>query len=395
MPLNDLIIRASKPMEKAYKLTDAKGLFLLIHPNGSKYWRYRYSFANKEKLLALGVYPAVKLAEAREKRDRARKLLDEHIDPAMAKRMSKNDALLAMENSFEAIAREWHLKFLGTWTEKHGQKILKRLEDDVFPWLGKRPIVDVSAPELLSVLRRIEKRGAVAIAHRILQHCSKVFRYGIATGRAQRDVAADLRGALAPEKKGHYPTIVDPKKIGYLLRAIQDYQGSFLTRCALRLAPLFFVRPGELRQAEWFEFDFKAKEWRIPASKMKMRETHIVPLSTQAIAILEELKPLTGEGRYLFPGVRYPTRPMSDNTLNCALRRMGYTNDEITSHSFRSMASTLLNEQGWNPDAIERQLAHGERTKIRAAYNYAEYLPERREMMQAWSDYLEKLLLLK
>ncbi len=392
MPLNDLLIRNAKPLAKAYKLSDEKGLFLLVHPNGSRYWRYKYYFGGKEKLLALGVYPEVKLAEARDKRDRARKFLDEHIDPSIAKRTAKNAAILGAENTFEIVAREWHLKFLPNWTEGHANRIITRLENDIFPWIGKRPVDEVTAPELLGALRRIEKRGAADTAHRILQNCGQILRYAIATGRAQRDVAADLRGALAPEQRSHYPTITDPKAIGNLLRAINDYEGAFTTRCALRLAPLFFVRPGELRQAEWSEFNFETKEWRIPASKMKMGEMHIVPLPTQAIKVLEELKPLTGKGKYLFPGVRYPDRAMSDNTLNCALRRMGYTNDEITSHGFRSMASTLLNEQGWNRDAIERQLAHGERNKIRAAYNFAEYLPERRRMMEAWGDYLNTLI---
>ncbi len=392
MPLNDLIIRNAKPLEKAYKLSDEKGLFLLVNPNGSRYWRFKYYFAGKEKLLALGVYPEVKLADARSKRDQARKLLAEQIDPSFARKMSKQNLLLASENSFEAIACEWHVKFLPTWTEDHAKRIITRLENDIFPWLGKRPINEVTAPELLSALRRVEKRGTVDTAHRIMQNCGQIFRYAIATGRAQRDVAADLRGALPPVKKGHLATIVDPKEIAKLLRAIEDYQGYFVTRCALRLAPLVFVRPGELRQAEWSEFNFETSEWRIPVGKMKMRELHIVPLSTQALAILEELKPLTGSGKYLFPGVNNPQRPMSDNTITCALRRLGYTSDEMTGHGFRAMASTLLNEQGWNRDAIERQLAHGERNKIRAAYNYAEYLPERKRMMQAWADYLSDLI---
>ncbi|MDF2691055.1 MAG: intA [Gammaproteobacteria bacterium] len=391
MPLNDLLIRTAKPLEKAYKLSDQNGLFLLINPNGSKYWRLKYYFAGKEKLLALGVYPEVKLAEARDKRDQARKLLTENIDPVAAKRASKHAAIIASENAFETIAREWYQTLLPSWTASHAKKVMSRLEHDVFPWLGKQAIENITAPELLSVLRRIEQRGAIEPAHRILQNCSKIFRYAIATGRAQRDIAADLKGALKTYKNRHLPTIIDPKKIGKLLRAINDYQGYFITKCALKLAPLLFVRPGELRKAEWLEFNFETAEWRIPAEKMKMREMHIVPLAKQAIAILEELKPLTGNGKYLFPGIRYPNRPMSENTVNCALRRLGYTNDEITGHGFRSMASTLLNEQGWNRDAIERQLAHGERDKVRATYNFAEYLPERRKMMQHWGDYLEKL----
>jgi integrase len=308
-----------------------------------------------------------------------------------AKRASKQAAIIASENAFEAIAREWYQTLLPSWTASHAKKVMSRLENDVFPWLGKQIIDTITAPELLSVLRRIEQRGAIEPAHRILQNCSKIFCYAIATGRAQRDIAADLRGALKTYKNRHLPTIIGPKEIGKLLRAIDDYQGFFVTKCALRLAPLFFVRPGELRKAEWSEFNFEAAEWRIPAHKMKMREMHIVPLAKQAIAILEELKPLTGNSKYLFPGIRYPNRPMSENTVNCALRRLGYTNDEMTGHGFRSMASTLLNEQGWNRDAIERQLAHGERDKVRATYNFAEYLPERRKMMQHWADYLENL----
>ena len=392
MALNDLMIRNAKPLAKAYKLSDEKGLFLLINPKGAKYWRLKYYFAGKEKLLALGVYPEVKLADARARRDQARKLLAEQIDPSFAKKVSKHNLLLASENSFESVACEWHLKFLPTWTEDHANRIMTRLKNDILPWLGKRVINEITAPELLSALRRVEKRGSVDTAHRILQNCGQIFRYAIATGRAQRDIAADLRGALPPVIKGHLATIVDPKEIGKLLLAIHDYHGYFVTGCALRLAPLVFVRPGELRKAEWSEFNFETAEWRIPAGKMKMRELHIVPLSTQALAILEELKPLTGDGQYLFPGVNNPNRPMSDNTITGALRRLGYTSDEMTGHGFRAMASTLLNEQGWNRDAIERQLAHGERNHIRAAYNYAEYLPERRKMMQHWSDYLQTLM---
>lgn len=392
MPLNEFTIKNAKSLIKPYKLSDGKGLFLFVHPNGSKYWRLKYRFAGKEKLLALGVYPEISLSKARDKCDQARKLLDDNIDPGLAKQNSKYAAILNSGDTFEAIAREWYLKYLATWTEIHAKRILRRLEKDIFPWIGRRPINEVIAPELLAALRRVEKRGAVDAAHRELQNCGQIFRYAIATGRAQRNVAADLRGALPPVIKDHWATITEPKEIGKLLRAINDYKGHFVTRCALRLAPLLFVRPGELRRAEWSEFNFETFEWRIPAEKMKMRELHIVPLSTQAIAILEELKPLTGEGKYLFPGIRYLNRPMSENTVNCALRRLGYTNDEMTGHGFRAMASTLLNEQGWNRDAIERQLAHGERNQVRASYNYAQYLPERKKMMQAWSDYLMSLM---
>jgi integrase len=392
MPLNELIIKNAKPSDKPYKLSDSQGLFLLVHPNGSKYWRLKYYFGRKEKLLALGVYPKIKLSEARNKRDIARKLLDENIDPSLSKKLSKHALALSEENSFEVVAREWHSKFGASWTAGYCDMVLKRLEKDIFPWLGDRVLKDITPPELLTTLRRIESRGTLETAHRMHQYCGQIFRYAIATGRAERDTSADLKGALPPTKTKHLATITNPKEIGKLLNAINGYEGYFVTRCALRLAPLVFVRPGELRHAEWSEINFEAEEWRIPAGKMKMRELHIVPLSRQVIAILDELKPLTGRGKYLFPGVRYPTRPMSDNTLNCALRRLGYTNDEMTSHGFRSMASTLLNEQGWNKDAIERQLAHGARDKIRATYNYAEYLPERRKMMQSWADYLESLI---
>lgn len=391
MPLKDLNIKAAKPREKAYKLSDEKGLYLFIKPNGSKAWRLKYRFLGKEKSLSFGLYPDVSLADARNARDEARKLLAKDIDPGLAKQVSKHSAKDAAENSFEMIAREWFTKFSTKWSSSHGERILRRLEKDIFPWLGKRPIAEITPPELLSVLRRIENRGAIETAHRACQNCGQVFRYAIATGRAERDISADLKGAIPPPKKSHHASIIKPSEIGALLRAIEDYQGHFVTKCALRLAPLVFVRPGELRHAEWQEIDFSNAEWRIPAEKMKMSVMHIVPLSTQAIAILRELKALTGKGQYIFPSVRNSKRAMSENTVLGALRRLGYTSDEMTGHGFRSMASTLLNEQGWNPDAIERQLAHGERNTVRAAYNYAEYLPERKKMMQHWADHLDDL----
>jgi len=389
--LTDTKVRTVKPKEKPFKIADGKGLFLVVQPNGSKYWRFRYRFADKEKLLALGTYPDVTLADARRKRDEARKQLADAVDPSMAKQLKKRAQRLTAENSFETIAREWHIKFSAKWTPEHGAKILIRLEKDIFPWLGTRSITEINAPELLSVLRRIENRGALETAHRTLQYCGQVFRYAIATGRAERDISFDLRGAIPPVKKRHLASITNPKQIGTLLRALKDYNGHLITKCALRLAPLVFVRPGELRQAEWSEINFESAEWRIPAEKMKMRITHIVPLSAQALTILQEIQPLTGNGKYVFPSLRTFRRPMSNNAVLAALRRMGYAKDEMTGHGFRSMASTLLNEQGWNRDAIERQLAHAERNNIRAAYNYAEYLPERRRMMQHWADYLDAL----
>lgn len=390
--LTDTAIKNLRHQEKQFKVFDEKGLFLLVHPNGSKYWRLKYRFAGQEKILALGIYPDVSLKEVRVKRDEARSLLAKEIDPGVKKKLDKRARTEARENSFEAIAREWYAKFSPKWSASHGEKIIRRLEKDVFPWIGKGPIAEIMAPELLSVLRRIEGRGAIETAHRAFQNCGQIFRYAVATGRAARDPSGDLRGALPPAKEKHYASITDPKAISELLKAIEGYQGSYITKCALKLAPLVFVRPGELRHAGWSEIDLDAREWRIPAHKMKMKALHIVPLSRQAIAILGELHALTGRGNYVFPSIRTDERPMSENTVNAALRRLGYTKDEMTGHGFRSMASTILNEQGYSRDAIERQLAHAERDGVRAAYNYAEYLPERRKMMQDWADYLEGLL---
>lgn len=352
MALKEMTIRNAKPREKAYKLADEKGLYLFIKPNGSKAWRLKYRFLGKEKTLSIGLYPDVSLSDARNARDNARKQLADKIDPGLAKQVSKRSAKEAAENSFEVIAREWYTKFSTKWSPSHGERILRRLEKDIFPWLGKRPIAEIAAPELLSVLRRMESRGAVETAHRAHQNCGQIFRYAVATGRAERDPSSDLKGAIPPTKQKHHASIIKPSAIGELLRAIDGYQGHLVTKCALRLAPLVFVRPGELRHAEWTEFNLATAEWRIPAEKMKMRVMHIVPLSKQAIEILREIRALTGDGKYVFPSVRSSKRPMSENTVLAALRRLGYTGDEMTGHGFRSMASTLLNEQGWNPDAI-------------------------------------------
>jgi integrase len=391
MALTDTAIRNAKPGVKPIKLFDSLGLFLLIASAGGKWWRLKYRFGGKEKLLSLGTYPQVSLKHARAKRDAARSQLANGIDPGEHRKAAKALQADSHVDSFEIVAREWFGKFAPNWAASHADKIIRRLERDVFPWLGKKPVGGINAPELLQAMRRIESRGAVETAHRALQNCSQIFRYAIATGRAMRDPAADLRGAIPPSKGKHHASIVEPKAIGELLRTIAGYQGSLVTKCALRLAPLLFVRPGELRKAEWLEFNLDGAEWRIPTERMKMRELHVVPLSTQAIAILRELQPLTGRGRYVFPGARANGRPMSENTVNAALRRLGYTSDQMTGHGFRSMASTLLNEQGWHRDAIERQLAHAERDTVRAAYNYAEHLPERCRMMQAWADFLDGL----
>ena len=390
MPLTDTAIRNAVLQNKQYKLTDGKGMYLLVNKAG-KYFRLDYRFAGKRKTLALGVYPDVKLAEAREKRDDARKMIANSIDPGQARKVRKSIQIEQTENSFEAIAREWHGKYSSNWADSHAKKIIRRLELYIFPWLGTRPIAEITPPELLSVLRRIESRGILETAHRTQQNCGQVFRYAIATGRAERDPSADLRGALAPVKHGHMATITNPKKIGELLRAMDGYEGTLVAKCALKLAPLVFVRPGELRHAEWTEIDLDNAEWRISAEKMKMKDPHIVPLSTQALEILNEIQPITRKGRYVFPSIRTNSRPMSENTILAALRRMGYAKEEMTGHGFRAMASTVLHEQGWPSDIIERQLAHAERNSIKAAYNHAQHLPERRKMMQAWADYLDVL----
>jgi integrase len=397
MPLTDTAIRTAKPRLKSYKLFDSGGLHLEVSPAGGKWWRWKYRFGGKEKRISFGVYPDVSLKSAREKRDRARQQLAAGIDPGAARKAEKQAQ--AGAESFEAIAREWHAKFSPSWVEDHGDRILSRLEKDIFPWLGKRAIADIEAPEILLALRRIESRGAQETAHRAKQNCGQVFRYGVATGRCKRDPTGDLRGALPPPKEKHHASITEPKRIGALLRAIDTYEGYFITKSALRLAPLVFVRPGELRRAQWSEIDLQKSEWRIPGERMKMREQHIVPLSRQAIEVLLDLEPLTNREiiskpnapRYVFPSARTRERPMSENAVLAALRRMGYPKEEMTGHGFRSMASTLLHEQGWNHQAIERQLAHAERNAVSAAYNFAEHLPERRKMMQAWADYLDGL----
>ena len=390
MPLTDTAIRNSKPQNKQYKMTDEKGMYLLVNKAG-KYFRLDYRFAGKRKTLALGVYPDVKLVEAREKRNEARKMIANGIDPGQARKVKKSIQIEQTENSFETIAREWHGKYSSIWADSHAKKIIRRFELYIFPRLGTRPIAEITPPELLSVLRRVESKGILETAHRAHQNCGQVFHYAIITGRAERDPSVDIRGALTPAKHVRMATITDPKKIGELLRAIDGYEGTPVAKCALKLAPLVFVRPGELRHAEWAEIDLDKAEWRIPAEKMKMKDPHIVPLSTQAVEILNEIQPITGKGRYVFPSVRTNSRPMSENTILAALRRMGYAKEEMTGHGFRAMASTLLHEQGWPSDIIERQLAHAERNSIKAAYNHAQHLPERRKMMQVWANYLDTL----
>ncbi len=389
--LTDTTLRAAKGTGKIQKLSDGGGLYLFISANGGKAWRVKYRFEGKEKTLSLGQYPHVTLIAARKFLAEAKEQLAHGIDPSIQKKARKEAIRTKRTNSFEIIAREWYENIKGTWSITHAKKTLARLENDLIPLLGSMAISDITAPKLLDVLRKIEVRGALDTAHRTLQVCGQIFRYAIATGRAERDISSDLRGALVPVKSKNYASITDPNEIGILLQNIDEYTGNRIVQTALQIAPYVFVRPGELRRAEWEEFDLDNAEWRIPAKRMKMRQVHIVPLARQVMTLLKDLHLYTGHTTYLFPSMRADSAPISDMTLLAGLRRMGYGKDEMTVHGFRSMASTLLNEQGYNRDWIERQLAHGERNSIRAAYNYAEYLPERRRMMEEWANYLDKL----
>ncbi|MDI9392775.1 MAG: tyrosine-type recombinase/integrase [Synergistota bacterium] len=381
--LTEKQIKALKPKEKPYFARDDRGLYLEIHPNGGKYWRIRVWEHGKEIKRSLGVYPWVTLKEAREKRDEIKLEISRGHNP-LRKIKSK---------TFREVALDWfERRALPTRSKSHNDRTLSRMRRFVFPAIGDMPVTEISAPDLLRFLRPIEETGSHETAHRTLQICGSVFRYAIATGDGVRDPSADLRGALTPSPTKHYPSIIKPEEIGSLLRAIDSLISTPVVRSALWMQMLTFVRPGELRQMEWKEIDFKDAMWRIPESKMKMRRPHLVPLSKQALQRLEELKQITGHGRYVFPAVRSfikGDRPMSDGTLTAALRRLGYSQGEVTPHGFRSTASTNLHEQRWPSDAIERQLAHAERSTIKSAYNYAEHLDTRREMMQAWADWLD------
>ncbi len=390
MPLTDTAIRNAKPTGKPFKLFDDRGLFLLVTPSGGKWWRIKYRFDGKEKTLSMGIYPDVTLAKARDRRDELRKLLADGIDPGAHRKAAKSARVERAANSFEVVAREWFTKYQPGWNAAHGDRIIRRLERDVFPSIGGRPIAEITAPELLAVVRKIETRGALETAHRALGNCGQVLRFAVATGRAQRDPTGDLRGALPPVKGEHFAAITDPKRTAELLRMIGGYQGTLTVNCALRLAPLVFVRPGELRKAEWAHIDLDAAEWCYIVTKTNT--PHIVPLSTQAVAILRELQALTGGSRYVFPSARSWQRPMSENAILAALRRMGIAKDEMSGHGFRAMARTILDEVlGVRPDLIEHQLAHAVRDPNGRAYNRTAHLPERRKMMQQWADYLEKL----
>jgi integrase len=388
LPLTDMQVLKSKPKGKRVTLFDGGGLFLLVTPSGGKLWRFKYRYEEKAKLLSFGAYPEISLAEARQRRDEARKQLAHGIDPG-AVRKAQKQAVTEEAETFEVIAREWHTKFTPTWTPGHAVKLLSAMTRDLFPWLGARPIKDLKAPELLACLRRIESRGTLETTHRVRGILGQIFRYAVATGRAERDPAHDLIGAIPQAKEQHFAAITNPKEVGALLRAIDDYTGSFVVRCALKLSPLLFVRPGELRHAEWAEIDLDEAVWLIPGHKMKMKEDHLVPLCNQAIEIFEELKALTGDGRFVFPSERSSARPMSNNALLAALRRMGYAKEAMTPHGFRAMARTILDEVlQIRPDIIEHQLAHAVRDPLGRAYNRTAHLAERQKMMQTWADYL-------
>ena len=396
--LNNTQAKNAKPNPdgKSKKYTDGGGLYLLVSKKG-KYWRYNYKFMKRYKTLALGVYPAVSLKEARILHDEARELLARNVDPSLHKKIRKG-SLGDDSNSFEAVALEWYAGWKDLNSEAHTKRVFARLEKDIFPWLGDRPMVDIEPPEILMLLRRIQARGALETAHRVMQSIGQIFRYGVATGRAQRNQTADLKGALPPYRKRHFPAITTPKEIGHLMRVIDDYRGSLVVRCAFRLSPLVMLRPSELAGAEWSEIDFDTEMWTIPVARMKgskaVKEdnltTHVIPLSRQAIAILKEIQPLTGRFQHVFTGARNRRKSMSASTVNVALKRLGYQG-VMVAHSFRTMASTMLNEMGYSPDAIEKQLHHKDKNRIRAVYNRAQYLEERRLLLQQWADCLDTL----
>lgn len=391
MALTDIQIKNLKYSGKPMKVTDGGGLFLYLSASGKKLWRMSYYFERRERVLSFGEYPIVTLQKAREKRMEVRQLLAEGIDPAALKKAAKEEQVSEVKDMFRNVALEWFEARTTDFTEKHRGTVMYRLEKYIFPVIGKEHIARMEPQDVLKVVLPIEKKGQNETARRLLQIIGQIYRYAVITGRAKRNPVTDLHGAIRPRNVTHRAAITEPKKVAQLLRNIDGYEGHLPIVCALKLGPLVFVRPTELRAAEWSEFDFETSEWRIPATRMKMKQMHIVPLSRQAVTILKELQELSGNGKLLFPSIRTATRPLSDATVLNAIRRMGYDKDEMCTHGFRSLASTLLNELGYNRDWIERQLAHGERNDVRAAYNYAEYLPQRTKMMQEWADYPDKL----
>lgn len=400
MKLTDTACKNAKHRPAPYKLTDGGGLFLLVSPERGKYWRMAYRHAGKQKTLAIGVYPAVGLAAARKHRDKARELLAEGADPGQAKHEEKIAVRVAAATTFEAVAREFHTQQTGAWSDMHAAFWLRRMEKEIFPLVGRLTLSDITAPVLLDVLRKVEKRGTYYTAHTLRQCCGQVFRYGIQTGRCERNPVADLQGALKPYMVKHMAAVLEPKDAGQLLRAFDGYTGQPATRAAMQLSALLFQRPGNIRQLQWAWIDLDAAMLTIPATEMKRSKAqkingrpHFVPLAPQAVAVLKGIRPLTGHGQYVFPSLRTGERPMSENTINAALRRLGYSSDEMTAHGFRAMARTLMVERlpGIHPDVIEAQLAHGKSGPLGAAYDRAEFMDQRRSMMTAWADYLDKL----
>ena len=393
MPLSAIEVKQAESKERAYKLADGGGLHLLVKPVGGKYWRYKYRYAGREKTLALGVYPEVSLKEAREKHQAARKSLDRGIDPGEARKVEKLTRHLAAAESFEAVAREWFNRIMPEKSNSYRERTGRILEKDLYPVLGNRPIKSITAPELLAALRRIEAREAYDIAHRAKQTAGQIFRYAVATGRADRDPGGDLKGALKPRrKKKHHAAITNPAEVGPLLLAMEGFQGTAVVKTALLLSPLLFQRPGEIRAMEWSEINWDEDQWEIPAEKMKMGQPHIVPLSNQAVALLKQLQPFTGRGQYVFPSARGASRCLSENGVRTALRTIGYDNDTMTPHGFRAMARTILDEVlGYRVDWIEHQLAHAVRDANGRAYNRTSHLEGRAKMMQGWADYLDNL----
>jgi integrase len=392
MPLTAIQVKQAGPKEKPYKLADGGGLHLLVKPAGGKYWRYKYRFAGKEKTLALGVYPEISLKEAREKHLAARKTLNQGIDPSAQRKVEKLTRHLAAAESFEAVGREWFNRIMPDKSKSYRDRTGRILDKDLYPSLGNRPIASITAPELLAALRRIEGRGANDIAHRAKQTAGQVFRYAVATGRAERDPSGDLKGALKPRRKKHYAAVTEPTEVGRLLLAMEGFQGTAVVKTALLLSPLLFQRPGEIRAMEWSEINWGTHQWEIPAEKMKMGQPHIVPLSTQAVTLLEQLQPLTGRGRYVFPSARGASRCLSENGVRTALRTIGYDNETMTPHGFRAMARTILDEVlSFRVDWIEHQLAHAVRDANGRAYNRTSHLEGRTKMMQGWADYLDNL----
>lgn len=397
--LSAAAVSNAKPGEKARKLTDSAGLYLEVRPEGGKWWRLRYRFEGREQLLSLGTYPDVSLSEARAKRDEIRKLLATGVDPSLARKAAKSARAGEVANNFEAIAREWYAVKRDDWSASYGEKIIARFDADVFPYIGRRPVSEVTPPELLDMLRRIERRGVIETAHRARENCSQVFRYAVATGRATSDPARDLKDALKTPVVKHFPAITKPERLADLLRASAGYAGTPVVRTALLLAPMLLLRPGELRHAQWAEFDLDAATWMVPAARMKREKAgklqgapHVVPLPAQAVKALRDLEPLTGRNAYVFRGERHHDRPMSENTVNAALRAMGFAAEEVTGHGFRATARTMMVERlGVDESVIEAQLAHSVKDSLGRAYNRTEFIEQRRAMMQTWADYLDKL----